>query len=267
MLFGLVMTIRNAFTLGVDVAGMDRLVLINKVTLILPLPFSYRDRLRRMPGVEVATHQTWFNGAYQETTNVLNTIAVEPEQHLKIYKELKLPQDQIDAWLADRQGAIVGKDLAARYGWKLGDRVPLMSSLWLPQQPWEFNVSGIYDGGAGVDKTQFFFHYDYLDQNRAAELRDNVGWYIVKIADPGQATSLSHQFECGVRKLGSRNEDHDREGLRGKLRETNRRHRLDHHCNRVHSSFHVRNGCRQYDGPVRARTHERTRSSEDGWIR
>jgi len=203
MLFGLVMTIRNAFTLGVDVAGMDRLVLINKVTLILPLPFSYRDRLRRMPGVEVATHQTWFNGAYQETTNVLNTIAVEPEQHLKIYKELKLPQDQIDAWLADRQGAIVGKDLAARYGWKLGDRVPLMSSLWLPQQPWEFNVSGIYDGGAGVDKTQFFFHYDYLDQNRAAELRDNVGWYIVKIADPGQATSLSHQFDAEFANSGA----------------------------------------------------------------
>lgn len=203
MLFGLVMTIRNAFTLGVDVAGMDRLVLINKVTLILPLPLSYRDRLRRMPGVDIATHQTWFNGAYQETTNVLNTIAVEPSEHLKIYTELKLPQQQIDAWLADRRGAIVGKDLAARYNWKLGDRVPLQSSIWLPQEPWEFNISGIYDAGPGVDKTQFFFHYDYLNQNRAAQLRDIVGWYIVKIHDPSQATELSHKFDAEFANSGS----------------------------------------------------------------
>ena len=203
MLFGLVMTIRGAFTLGVDVAGIDRLVLINKVTLILPLPFSYRDRLRRIPGVELATHQSWFNGAYQEPTNVLNTIAVEPAEHLRIYKEFELPQTQIDAWLADRQGAIVGKDLAARYGWKIGDRIPLMSSIYQGQEPWEFNITGIYDAGTGVDKTQFFFHYDYLNQNRPPEMRDIVGWYIVKIADPAQATELSHKFDAEFANSGS----------------------------------------------------------------
>src|SRR5688572_29819352 len=85
LLFGIVMTIKGAFTLGVDIAGLDRLVLINKVTLILPLPISYKARIQQTPGVEVATHQTWFNGAYQETTNVLTTIAVEPEPFLAIY--------------------------------------------------------------------------------------------------------------------------------------------------------------------------------------
>src|SRR5207249_4099045 len=82
LLFGIVMTIRAAFSLGVDVAGLDRLVLINKVTLILPLPISYQRQLQQIPGVEVATHQTWFNGAYQQPTNVLTTIVVEPEPFL-----------------------------------------------------------------------------------------------------------------------------------------------------------------------------------------
>jgi putative ABC transport system permease protein len=203
MLFGLVMTIRNAFTLGVNVAGIDRLVLINKVTLILPLPVSYRARIKQIPGVEVATHQTWFNGAYQKPTNVLSTIAVEPAEHLSIYPEYKLPQDQIDAWLKDRQGAIVGKNLAARYGWKIGDRIPLMSAIWQPQDPWEFNIVGIYDGDAGVDKTQFFLRYDYLDQNRSPQLRDNVGWYIVKINDPDRAVELSHTFDSMFANSGS----------------------------------------------------------------
>jgi putative ABC transport system permease protein len=156
MLFGIVMTIRTAFGLGVDIAGLDRLVLINKVTLIMPLPISYLQRIEQTPGVEAATHQTWFNGAYQKPTNVLTTIVVELDSFLKIYPEYRLPPEQIAAWKADRQGAIVGRDLADRYGWKIGDRVPLISPLWQPREPWEFNIAGIYDAGSSVDKTQFF---------------------------------------------------------------------------------------------------------------
>jgi putative ABC transport system permease protein len=203
ILFGLVMTIRNAFTLGVNVAGIDRLVLINKVTLIMPLPVAYRARLLQVDGVQIATHQTWFNGAYQKPTNVLSTIAVEPAEHLKIYPEYKLSQTEIDAWLKDRQGAVVGKDLAARYGWKIGDRIPLMSAIWQPQDPWEFNIVGIYDGDAGVDKTQFFLRYDYLDQNRPPQMRDNVGWYIVKINEADRAVELSHRFDEMFANSGS----------------------------------------------------------------
>src|SRR5437867_12260828 len=79
LLFGIVMTIRAAFSLGVDVAGLDRLVLINKVTLILPLPISYQRKIQQTPGVEIVTHESWLNGAYQEPTKLLTTIAVEPE--------------------------------------------------------------------------------------------------------------------------------------------------------------------------------------------
>ena len=195
LLFGMVMTIRGAFTLGVDVAGLDRLVLINKVTLILPLPISYMQRLKSTPGVQEVTHQTWFNGAYQTTTNVLPTMAVEPEPFLTIYKEFEVPPSQVEAWLGDRQGAIVGRDLAERYGWKVGDRIPLMSSIYPGKQPWDFNISGIYDAGPGVDKTQFYFRQDYLEQNRPDEMSGTVGWYVVKIQDASQAVELSHTFD------------------------------------------------------------------------
>ena len=84
LLFGVVMTVREAFSLGVEVAGIDRLVLINKVTLILPLPISYRQQIEKTSGVEAVTHETWFNGAYQQPTNVLSTMAVEPESFFKV---------------------------------------------------------------------------------------------------------------------------------------------------------------------------------------
>jgi putative ABC transport system permease protein len=195
LLFGIVMTIRAAFSLGVEIAGIDRLVLINKVTLILPLPISYQRQIQQTPGVQVATHQTWFNGAYQQPTNVLTTIAVEPTPFLTIYPEFVMPAEQAAAWLTDRQGAIVGKDLAARYHWKIGDRIPLMSALWEPKNPWEFNIRGIYDGGRSVDKTQFFFRYDYLEENRADRLKGNVGWYVLKIDDPSKAVELGKTFD------------------------------------------------------------------------
>jgi putative ABC transport system permease protein len=196
LLFGIVMTIRTAFTLGVDVAGANRLVLINKITLILPLPISYMQRLQHTPGVETVTHNTWFAGAYQQPVNTLTSIAVEPASFLDIYQEFKLTPAEREAWLADRQGVIVGKDLASRYGWKLGDRVPLISPAWQPKQPWEFNIRGIYDGERSVDKTQFFLRYDYLEENRAEPFRNTIGWYVVKISDPAQATELSRTFDA-----------------------------------------------------------------------
>jgi putative ABC transport system permease protein len=159
------------------------------------LPISYQSKIQQVPGVQEVTHQTWFNGSYQQTTNVLTTIAVNPAPFLAIYPEIKLPEEQAEAWLKDRQGAIVGKDLAERYGWKIGDRIPLMSSIWLPKEPWEFNLSGIYDAGPGFDKTQFFFRYDYLDENRSESMRGAVGWYVIKIADPSQAVDLSQTFD------------------------------------------------------------------------
>jgi putative ABC transport system permease protein len=196
VLFGLLMTIRTAFTFGVDIAGLDRLVLIHKVSLIMPLPISYLDRLSSTEGVTLATHNTWFGGVYQDPSNFFAQISVDPEPFMKLYPEYRLPPDQMQAWLADRQGAIVGVDLARRFNWSVGDRVPIQGTIWQPKQGpvWEFNIVGIYDGDAGVDKTQFFFRYDYLDENRQ-QGRGMVGWYVVKINDPASAQQMGARFD------------------------------------------------------------------------
>jgi putative ABC transport system permease protein len=197
LLYGILMTIRTSFSFGVDVAGLDRLVLIHKISLIMPLPVSYQPRLQNVPGVEMVTHQTWFGGVYQDPANFFAQMAVDPEPFLKIYPEFKIPPEQLKTWLGDRQGAVVGKDLAARFGWKIGDRIPIQGTIWQPKgggQTWEFNVDAIYDGEDGIDKTQFFFRYDYLDENRGGG-NGLVGWYVVKIADPAQSVAMSRTFD------------------------------------------------------------------------
>lgn len=196
LLFGLLMTIRMAFSFGVDIAGLDRLVLIHKVSLIMPLPVSYLERLRATEGVDMATHNTWFGGIYQDPANFFAQIVVEPEPFLDIYTEYRLPAEQRQAWLNDRQGAVVGADLARRFGWSVGDRIPIQGTIWQPKQGevWDFNIVGIYDGDAGVDKTQFFFRYDYLDENRR-QGEGLVGWYVVRINDAAQAQAMAARFD------------------------------------------------------------------------
>jgi putative ABC transport system permease protein len=198
LLFGILMTIRTAFSLGVELAGVDRLVVIHKVSLIMPLPVSYQSRLATTPGVQLATHASWFGGVYQDPQNFFAQMAVEPEPYLKVYKEFRLPPDQVKAWLADRQGAIVGRELAKRFGWKVGDRIPIQATIWRPKSgagdTWLFNISGIYDGDPGTDLTNFFFRYDYLDENRRNG-EGLVGWYIVKIDDPSQSAALARKFD------------------------------------------------------------------------
>ncbi|HUE89900.1 MAG TPA: FtsX-like permease family protein [Vicinamibacterales bacterium] len=197
LLFGILMTIRMSFDFGVQVAGLDRLVIIHKVSLIMPLPLSYKTQIERTPGVDIVSHSNWFGGVYQDPANFFANMAVEPESFLKIYTEFDIPPDQVKAWLADRQGAIVGRDLATRFGWNIGDRVPLIGTIFQPNgggQTWEFNIAGIYDGADNIDKTQMFFRYDYLTENsRFAD--GQVGWYIVKVADPDKAVDLSHTFD------------------------------------------------------------------------
>jgi len=144
------------------------------------------------------THNSWFGGIYQDPQNFFAQIALEPQPYFDIYREFKLPPDQMKAFLADRQGAVAGRDLATRFGWKIGDRIPLQATIWQPKSgtggTWEFNLVGIYDGDRGVDKTNFFFRYDYLDENRTIGA-GSVGWYIVKVADPARSSELAAKFD------------------------------------------------------------------------
>ena len=199
LLFGLLMTIRTTFSMGVDLAGLDRLMVIHKISIIMPLPSSYQQQLKSVPGVQTVTHNTWFGGVYQDPANFFSSIAIEPEPYMGMYPEVHLPPEQMKAWLADRQGAVVGVDLAKRFGWKIGDRIPLKSFYRLKNggDTWEFNLVGLYDGEPGLDKTSFFFRYDYLDEARnPASGGGTVGWYVIKIKDASQSKQLATTFDA-----------------------------------------------------------------------
>lgn len=192
VLFGFLMIVRTAFTLGVDFAGADRLWLMHKVSIIQFLPVSYLDDIMATPGVALATDCTWFGGSYQDKPNQFAVIATDIPTYLKLYPEFRVPPAQLKALEADRQGAIVGRDTAARYGWKVGDRVPFQGDIWMAVdgQTWYFNLDGIYDGDAHVDKTQFLFRYDYFDENRRNG-KGSVSWYVIRIDNPDNAAHIA----------------------------------------------------------------------------
>jgi len=202
VLFGYLSAIRAAFSLGVDVAGEDRLLTTHKTSIILPLPESYGARIAKIPGVQRVTHATWFGGIYQDPNQNFQAVfqgPVEPQDYLALYPEFLLPPEQKAAWLADREGAIVGRATAERYGWKIGDRVPIQATLWRKKggsNIWEFNIVGIYDGARkGVDVTQFLFRYDYFDEARAFG-EGLVGWYILKVADKDRSAEVARAIDA-----------------------------------------------------------------------
>ncbi len=211
VLYGVLAAVRFAFSMGVDLTGVDRLVTINKVTLIQPLPFAYDAKIRAVPGVTEVAHATWFGAYYQDKRNFFGQFPVEPVSYLRMFPELRLPEDQMKAWLADRQGAVVGRSIANQYGFKIGDRVPLISP-WPRQdgsQSWEFNIVGIYDGAEkGTDTTQFLFHYDYFNENRRTfgNARDTVGWYTVRVADPEKAPQIAKAIDAQFANSSSETE-------------------------------------------------------------
>jgi len=196
VLYGFLMTVRGAFTVGVDVASAERLIMMHKVSLIQLLPVSYEQQIRSTPGVTAVTHSTWFGGTYQDLANQFAVMSVDPSPFLDMYPEFTITAAEKQAWLSDRQGVVVGRDTANRYGWKLGQRVPIKATIWQPKQgdTWFFNISGIYDGDKGVDKTSFYFRYDYLDENRRGAY-GQVGWYAIRIADPNRSAEVGSAID------------------------------------------------------------------------
>jgi len=194
VLFGFLSSIKQALTGGVKMAGVDRLVVRHKVSIIQLLQASYKARMERIPGVVLAIHQTWFGGIYQEPRNFFMQNPVTPEEFLEMHPELILVPEQKAAWLKTRTGAIVGRKTADRFHWKLGDKVPLQSSIWAKtdgSRNWEFDLVGIYEGKEkATDTTPLFFRYDYFDETRAFA-KGQVGWYTIRVKDPASAADVA----------------------------------------------------------------------------
>jgi len=192
-LFALPMVVHGAFSQDVSVAGADRLVVVNRVSMIQPLPLAYRDRLLRLPGVAQVTFANWFGGVYQDERNFFPQFAVDTQGYRQMFPEFVVDDEEWAAFLGDKEGAIVGQGLAERFKWKMGDRIPVRGTIY--PGTWEFNIRGIYRGQRVQDDvSQFWFRWDYLDE-RTAGRKGIVGWYTVRIANPDDATGVAKAID------------------------------------------------------------------------
>jgi putative ABC transport system permease protein len=198
MLFGLICAIQHALVGGVDMAGADRLIVRHKVSLIVSLPASYQQSIDKIPGVAGSAHLTWFGGIYQDETKFFPQMAVTPQEILAAYPKVILPEEQKKAWLNTRSGAVAGRATADRFGWKIGDRIPLTTAIWTKadgSQLWEFDLVGIFDGqDKATDTTPLWFRYDYFDEGRVYD-KGHVGWYVIRVKDPSRAVSIAKRID------------------------------------------------------------------------
>lgn len=192
-LFGLLAIIHTAFYQGIEIAGADRLIVRNKISLIMPLPYSYYEKLKQIEGVDLVSFAFWFGGVYQTERNFFMQFAVDTETWSQMFPEFIIPPEQLKAFTEDRQGCIVGQSLAERFNWKVGDRIPLKGTIF--PGVWEFNMRGIYQGKRPSDDTsQFWLQYKYLEEN-SEWLNGLVGWYYARVDDPDKTLEISRTID------------------------------------------------------------------------
>ena len=195
--FGVLSTVVGAWYAAADKAAPTRLVSRNHVSLAFPLPLNYRDRIRAVDGVRSVSHSTWFGGVYQNPKNFFAQFAIEAATYLPLYPEFLLREEELRAFLRDRKGAIIGRNLANTYGLKIGDSLPLGGTIFPGN--WEFTVRAIYDGAkASTDTSQMLFHWQYLNEtmkSRAPGNSDQVGVFLVDVQDPRRTAEVSQAID------------------------------------------------------------------------
>jgi putative ABC transport system permease protein len=210
LLFGMLDATRAAFDSGDSVIGVDRLITTSRYSIIQSLPASLQTRMEAIPGVKSVGSANWFGGIYQDPKNFVLSFAVS-DNYLDIYQEMVLPAEQRKAYASTRTGAIVGDALAKRFGWKVGDKIPLQSTIF-PQRngdkTWPFDIVGIYTpakGAANGTDQQFFFHHKYFeDANAFHGIGTTVGWYVIKLTSADKADSVAKAIDAL-----SANSDHE----------------------------------------------------------
>ena len=195
-LFTFLAVVKNAFSRGTELAGADRLVIINRAGLIQTIPLAYRDKILAIQGVKALTHNNWFGGVYQDEKNFFPQFVIDPENQRQVMTEMKVPGDQWKSFVSDRQGAVVGAGLAKRFGWKIGDRIPLKNALYGPTKTWEFNLDGIYTNDhPGGDESQFWLQWKYFDENIPSVIKGSIGWYVLKLDNPDDAVRVAKAID------------------------------------------------------------------------
>jgi putative ABC transport system permease protein len=195
--FGLLRTVISAWYAGVEASSASRLVTRNAISLIFPLPLSYKDKIRSVEGVNVVSYGNWFGGIYIEEKNFFANFAIEPKSYFALYSEFLLSGDETAAFFRERKACVAGKKLARRFDWKVGDTITLRGTIFPGN--WDFVLRGIYQGkDKTIDENQFFFHWDYLNETLKKVLprrADQVGFYMIGLKRPDQAAETSEAVD------------------------------------------------------------------------
>jgi putative ABC transport system permease protein len=195
--FGLLRTFVGSWYAGVKASSANRLITRNAISLIFPLPLSYKDKIRQIDGVKEIAYGNWFAGIYKDEKNFFANYAIEAKNYMKLYPEFIVPPDQKEIFLRDRKGCVAGRKLVEQYHWKIGDIIVLKSVVFPGN--WEFVLRGIYHGrDESTDERVFFFHWDYLNEalkKTAPRRADQVGWYVVEVKDPNRAAEVAQAID------------------------------------------------------------------------
>lgn len=196
--FGLLRTVVDAWYAGAEASSSTRLITRSATSLTVPLPLAYAQRLRAVDGVTGVSWSNWFGGIYVSERNFFPQFAVDGPSYLPLYPEFKVSDDERLAWLKDRTGVLVGRKLAQKFDWKVGDNVPLRGTIY--PGTWSFTIRGIYDGAdASVDQNQMLMHWAFVNDTlraRAGGRSSNlVGVFVLGIRDPNNAAVISSRVD------------------------------------------------------------------------
>jgi putative ABC transport system permease protein len=195
-LFGLLQAVEVAFESGADAADAKRLLTTARYSIIEPLPMSYQRRIEQVPGVVGVAYADWFGAKYQNESNAFPVFAVDPARYLDMYPEFTIDPAQREIFARTRTGAVAGKRLADRFGWKVGQKLPISSEIHPKtdgSMNWEFDLVGIIDAedpAVRGNTDMVLINVAYFDEARQIG-RGKTGWYIVRVADSAQARSIS----------------------------------------------------------------------------
>lgn len=193
--FLMLRTVLWAWNVGAEYAQQDRLATRHKVSIILPLPKRYIEDIRQVPGIKAASFANWFGARLpNKPDEFFGNMAVDSKTFFDVMDEIKLSEADRARWMADKKGAVVGRVLANKMGWKVGDKVVLEGTIY--PGDWEFQVDAIYSSSRkSMDESSFFFHWDYMNDALTGGNKDTIGWVMARIGDVGRSGEISRAVD------------------------------------------------------------------------
>jgi len=207
LLFGMLQGVNAAFQQGVSNANVNRLIVTSKISLTEPLPVSQQQQIAAVPGVAGVASALWFGAYYQDPRNFVFATPVQIDDYLHVIPEIKIAPEQVEALKHNRTGLIVGEELMQKYGWKIGQRISLHSTIWVNKydgtSDWPFDIVGTYDFTGDRSQTLgALFNYTYIDEARTFGT-GRIGWWVVSVDDPNH----SAQIGAAIDKLFENSQD------------------------------------------------------------